>query len=70
MNVFYYLTYEGMVDLDEISDLTQRRVRPLGSDICSARRLWTVPALKGDGSTPSITEELVMETARYPCVMP
>ena len=25
-NVFYYLTYEGMVDLDKISDLNQRKV--------------------------------------------
>lgn len=24
--MFYYLTYEGMVDLDEISDLNQRKV--------------------------------------------
>ena len=26
-NVFYYLTYEGTVDLDDIKDLAQRKVR-------------------------------------------
>jgi len=25
-NVFYYLTYEGTVDLDDIKDLAQRKV--------------------------------------------
>ena len=26
-NVFYYLTYEGTVDLDDIKDLAQRKAR-------------------------------------------
>ena len=40
-NVFYYLTYEGAVDLDQIEDPTQLKVRPVSIQVlaweCSSR---------------------------------
>lgn len=44
VNVFYYLTYEGMVDLDQISDLNQRKASPLpcGAPCTNLRGLRSV----------------------------